>query len=363
LQGRGFEDDDKKEGDEMRSVVITSTRTAAGKTTVGLGIGLNTAVKVGYFKPFGDHLVYTKKNLVDLDTTVFCEWLGIDRGSEECCLGFDPEKIMYRWNPDEIRGALKNEFDKVSAGSELMLVETGRNFSYGGIMGIDSVSLAQALGSDMLLVAEGGVDLIVDKVIAVSRCIENNAKLLGVVINKCEEAELQKIEELVKPHFERTGIRLLGILPRIPALERMSVELVKDKLKAKLVAGSEGLDNKVCKVLVGALSADRAMKMPAFHEENKLIITGGDRVDLIFASLNEDTSGIVLTNNILPHPKVMAKADELGIPILSVPMNTYDTSSIVDHIVAEIKPEESGKKELIKEMVGKGLDTDAIFRG
>ena len=50
--------------------------------------------------------------------------------------------------------------------------------------------------------------------------------------------------------------------------------LAKLKLKAKLVAGSEGFENIVDKVLVGALGADHAMKMSEFHYKNKLIITG-----------------------------------------------------------------------------------------
>ena len=45
----------------MKSLTITSTRTAAGKTTVSLGIALNTDKKIGYYKPYGDHLVYSKR--------------------------------------------------------------------------------------------------------------------------------------------------------------------------------------------------------------------------------------------------------------------------------------------------------------
>ena len=345
----------------MRSIVVTSTRTAAGKTTVGLGVALNSTLECGYFKPFGDHLIYSKKNLVDLDMLVFRDWLDITEGPEECCLGFDPEKITTRWNQTEIEGALSKNYETASCGKELMFVETARNYSYGGIMGIDSVSLAETLDSDMLLVAEGSVDLIVDKVVAVSRCIEGHARLIGVIINKCEERDRLAIEELAMPIFDRMGIELIGILPRQPMLERIRIELVMNKLNAKLVAGSEGLENCVERILVGALSADRAMKMPEFHLSNKLIITGGDRVDLIYASLNEDTAGIVLTNNILPHQKVMAKADELHVPILSVPMDTFATSNTVKNMVAEIRPEDKDKRDLIKDMIAKELDLKKIF--
>ncbi len=345
----------------MRSLLITSTRKAAGKTTVGLGIALNSAVKCGYFKPLGDHLVYSKKSLMDLDATVFREWLGLDKDVETSSLGFDPGKIMSHWNLEELDIVLKERYDSMAKGVDLMLVETGCNYSYGGMMGMDSITLANKFGADMLLVAGGGVDLVVDKVLAVSRCLENNARLLGVIINKCDDDERTRMEEEVVPILDEAGIEVLGILPRERMLELVGIDHILDKLGAKLVAGSEGLENIVDKVLVGALSADRALAMPTFHQKNKLIITGGDRVDLIFASLNEDTSGIVLTNNILPHPKVMAKADELRIPLMSVPMDTYTTAKAVFNIIAEIGPSDTDKKHLIKEMVSRELDIKRIL--
>ncbi len=345
----------------MRNLLITSTRTAAGKTTVGLGIALNSAVKCGYFKPLGDHLVYSKKSLVDLDSTVFREWLGLDKEVETSSLGFDPEKIMSHWNPEELDGVLKERYDRMAGGMDMVLVETGCNYSYGGMMGMDSITLAKKFGADMLLVADGSVDHVVDKVLAVSRCLENNARLVGVVINKCGKEERARMEEEAIPVLNKSGIEVLGILPRERLLEQVDIELILEKLKAKLVAGSEGLENIVDKTLVGALSADRALAMPTFHQRNKLIITGGDRVDLIFASLTEDTSGIVLTNNILPHPKVMAKADELRIPLMSVPMDTYTTAKAVFKIIAEIGPSDTDKKVLIKEMAARELDIKRIL--
>jgi BioD-like phosphotransacetylase family protein len=342
-------------------LVITSTRTAAGKTTVGLGIGLNTNLKLGYFKPFGDHLVYSKKCLADLDCIVYNEWLGLESSEEERCLGFDPEKITSHWIPEEISGVLKKMHDKTAEGKDMVFIETGCNFSYGGMMRLDSISIAKTLGADMLLVADGNVDLIIDKALAVSRCMENNARLTGVVINKCEDNQRTRLEEEGIQVLQKAGIDVLGILPRQPLLERIDIDQIINKLNAKLVAGTEGEKKPVDTVLVGALSADQAMKAPEFHQDNKLIITGGDRVDLIFASLDEETSGIILTNNILPHPKVMAKADEINLPILSVPMDTYTTAKAVHKMIADIDPSDTDKKELIKDMVAKEVNLKAIL--
>ena len=134
-----------------------------------------------------------------------------------------------------------------------------------------------------------------------------------------------------------------------------------EKLHAKLVAGANGLDKRIQKVMVGALSAYAALRMPAFQNEGKMLITGGDRVDLILVSLSEDTAGIILTNNVLPHPRILSKADQLNVPIMSVPMDTYTTAKMVEHIVAELMPDDIEKKELIKNLVKDGVMLDMIL--
>ncbi len=345
----------------MKSLTITSTRTAAGKTTVGLGIALNANVKCGYFKPYGDHLVYSKKDLNDMDAMVFQEWLNLSQGTLDCTLGYDSDKILSHWNSEELTGALKKRFDCAAEGMDIVLVESGRNYSFGGFMGMDSITLAETFDSEVLLVADGDVHLILDKVLAVQKCLEGRAKLKGIVINKVDIEYRERIENEVPPILDRAGIKLFGILPKQQILEQGNVELVLDKLNAKLVAGSEGLDNPIDTVQVGALSANQAMRMPTFYHENKMLITGGDRVDLIFASLNSDTAGIILTNNILPHPKIMAKADDMNIPIISVAMDTYATAKAVDNIISEIRPDEEDKKLIITEMAKKELDIDGIL--
>ncbi len=345
----------------MKSLTITSTRTAAGKTTVGLGIALNTKLKCGFYKPYGDHLVYSKKNLHDLDAMVFHNWLGMDNIVLESTLGFDADKIISHWNHKELDSVLKRNYEAVRAKHDLTIVETARNYSFGGHMDMDSISLAQKFDSEILLVAEGDVSLILDKVLAIAKCAENIAKFKGIVINKVSEEDWDKVKIEVPPVLERKGIKLLGMLPKHPELEWGHMRLVLEKLNAKLIAGGDGIGKVVKTVQVGALSAEQAMKMPNFFRENKVLITGGDRIDLIYACLAPETAGIVLTNNILPHPKVIAKADDMDIPILSVHMDTYSTAKAVEKIIAEISPDEVDKRELIKNMAKKELDLDAIL--
>ena len=141
-------------------------------------------------------------------------------------------------------------------------------------------------------------------------------------------------------------------------------EEIVGKVRSCKVLAVDGCFNECARKSVERVGAEvtEAIHVWKFHQENKLVITGGDRLDLIFASLSAETAGLLLTNNIVPHHKVMVKADELGIPILSVPMDTYTTAKAVHKMIADIVPTDIEKKDLIKEMVGKKLKIAAILR-
>ena len=346
----------------MKKLIITSTRTHAGKTTIGAGIALNADMKCGYFKPLGDKPVYTKKTLLDRDTEVFNEWLGLDIDPNDCCIGFEHEKIRSSCQLEGASQTLIDKFEKVSAGKELMIIESGRNFTFGSSLCMDADSLGNTLGGDIILVTEGDARLIIDKVIAAAKVFRStDSKLAGVIVNKVSEEDEYMLDEDIIPALDEENVNYLGHVPLHPELEKARTALVVEKLHAKLVAGANGLDKRIQKVMVGALSADAALRMPAFQNEGKMLITGGDRVDLILVSLSEDTAGIILTNNVLPHPRILSKADQLNVPIMSVPMDTYTTAKMVEHIVAELMPDDIEKKELIKNLVKDGVILDKIL--
>jgi len=81
---------------------------------------------------------------------------------------------------------------------------------------------------------------------------------------------------------------------------------------------------------VGAMSGDAPPALPLFRIQNKLAITGGDRSDMIVAALESSTSGIVLTNNIIPPQNIIAKAADKNVPLLLVPYDTFRTAKQID---------------------------------
>jgi hypothetical protein len=341
-----------------KTVVVTSTRTSAGKTTVGLGAALAAqGTKIGYLKPFGDRLVYKKKHLLDADAVLFRSVLGAPGAPEGHCLGFDYELLWRQSQRTDMSKELKRHLKAVSAGRDLVLVESGFNFSYGRWAHLDAVSLAKALGADMLLVADGDPGIVYDKCSVFNDCAHDaGLKLNGVVINKIPKNWTEKMKWAADALADEFSMDVLGMVPELPEIGRLTMETVADKLSAKLLAGSRGLPCTVQRVRVGAMSAESAIAQRAFHEPGKLIITGGDRVDFILLSLESDTAGIILTGGVVPHSNILAKAEEVGVPILSVPTDTYTTAKMVERIVPEVRPDEEGKIAEIQKGIVRHVD-------
>ncbi|MHB9098682.1 MAG: AAA family ATPase, partial [Syntrophales bacterium] len=49
----------------MDTIVVTSLRQSAGKTSIIIGITKSLNKKIGYIKPFGERFLYRKKRLWD----------------------------------------------------------------------------------------------------------------------------------------------------------------------------------------------------------------------------------------------------------------------------------------------------------
>jgi len=318
----------------MKKIIITSLEKRAGKTTVALALALKANRKIGYFKPIGDNPLYKEKKIIDYDTFLFKEVFGIDAWPREMCLGLHHSKILHFY-PD-VKKEFMKRMEKISQGKELFIIEGGEYPWSGASLGLDVFSISKEIGGKIIFVVSGDYYNILDEISHIKNLgIEN---LKGVILNMIDEFNEEIIEEI-----ESKGVKFLGYLPKIKKLKGVKVRYIAEKLFAKVVAGENGLDNYVENVFIAALSAPEIKRHPDFKKKNKLIITGGDRTDVIMACIEDGTSGIILTNNIVPSANILARANEKGIPLLSLRPDTYTVAKLVENIQPVILPEEKDK--------------------
>jgi BioD-like phosphotransacetylase family protein len=344
-------------------ILIASTRTSAGKTVVGLGLGLLARAagrRVGYCKPLADRVAARGAALYDRDAELFRAALAIPERVEELSLIYDYATLIEDRRGEDLRQAVLERVANLSAGKELLLIEGPRNYSYGSLLGLSVGELGAALRSPILLVANGGLGVVVDKALAASYSVRSHgAELLGVVINGIPEAEREEMSEVAQPALEERGLEVLGVVPRVEELALLTPRQVAEALNARVLAGEEGLDQRVDNILVGAMTIDQALRGLRRYR-NVALITGGDRADMQIAAFEISTSCLILTGGVYPDQIVISKADDLKIPVLLVPDDTYTTAQRVEAVEPRLSPEEE-KLGLIKQLVGEHVAWEGLL--
>lgn len=343
----------------MKKVLIASTRAGAGKTNLIVGLAKNLGTDFGYMKPLGDRLIYRKKRLWDHDSSVITGLFPIEQYPEDISLGFIHSKLMYMYDQETTEERLKEMVKNVSQGKDMVLIEGGRDLKYGISVFLDPVTVARTIDARLVVVVPGDSEEMLDDIFFLKKFYDiEGLDFAGVVINKVPD--VQDLKDTFLESFEKWGIPILGVIPNEPDLLTTTVEHLATKLFAKIITGEGSLDKSYKNVFVAAMSTERAQRNPLFSKEKKVIITSGDRSEMILAALESDTSAIVLTNQILPSSSIISKAQMKGIPLLLVPLDTFEAAREIEKIEPLLLKNDETKAELVAEMVKRYVDIDKI---
>lgn len=344
----------------MDKLIIASMHENAGKTGVIVGLAKALDRKIGYMKPLGDRLLYRKKLLWDQDASVITSIFGLVENPMDMSLGFDHSKLRFMYNEKSTREKLNQAISHVGTDKEVLFVESGKDVYYGISVYLDALSLAEHIGGKLILVVSGDEDAVLDDLTFVKKRMDmSQIEFGGVIINKLHDVE--NFENTYLDSVTKMGINVLGMIPYTRDLTRFSVGYLADRLFARVVAGANGLNGVVQNVLVGAMTADAAIKKPDIKFEDSLVITGGDRSDMIVYALESKAVGIILTNNILPPSNIISQASERQIPLLLVNTDTYETAKQIDDLQPLLSKSDSTKVDLWEKLVREHVNVEKLI--
>jgi BioD-like phosphotransacetylase family protein len=346
----------------MEKVIIASMRKSAGKTSTIVGIAGAAKKRFGYMKPFGERMLYRKKRLWDYDSSLITSLFGLKEDPVDMSIGFDHSKLRYMYDEEGTRQKLLETMARVGSDRDILFIEGGRDLSYGISVNLDTISLAKYTGGKLFIVVSGDGDSILDDLFFIKKHVNlAGVNLSGVIINKVQN--LGEFEGTHLPVIRKMGLQVLGVLPYRSELTYFTVSYLADRLFAKVLCGEEGLTRVVKNIVIGAWSANVFLQNPLFKKENKLVITGGDRTDMILASLESDTSAIILTNNILPPSHIISKASEKSIPLLMVFSDTYQTAKQIESLEPLLTREDTDKVEWLTGFFREKVDLQSVIGG
>ncbi|MCK4304044.1 MAG: AAA family ATPase [Candidatus Eisenbacteria sp.] len=344
----------------MRRLIIASMRGSAGKTSVIVGLGRAIEKKIGYLKPFGDRLLYRKKRLWDYDAALVANIFGLKDNPEEMSVGFDHSKLRFMYDKKSTKEKLLEMLSHIESDKDFVCIEGGRDMAHGMSVHLDAVALAKYVDATLVIVISGDEGTILDDAAFIKNHLDlEGIRFGGVIINKVHDIE--DFKSTYVAGIEELGTPVLGVIPYAKELTSLSLGFLSEALFAKLIAGEEGLDRVVRNIFVGAMSTDAALRNPFFGKEDKLVITPGDRSDMILAAMEAGAVGIVLTNNIFPPSNIISMAAERKVPLLLVPTDTFQTSKQVDDLERLLTKDEPQKIELLGRLARENIDLKAVI--
>lgn len=157
------------------------------------------------------------------------------------------------------------------------------------------------------------------------------------------------------------------VLPCDSALGNPTMSDVLNWLKATVVYGQDRLETLVEDYLIAAMQVNNFL---TYIEDGHLVITPGDRADIVLASLASrqssaypNISGILLTGGIELAPSVVRLVDGwsgVPVPILSVQHNTYKTLQILKDLHGRIAATDNRKINAALGHFERSVDTVAL---
>ena len=343
----------------MKKIVVSSIRSNAGKTSIIAGIiSLIKDKKFAYAKPLGDRLIYRKKRSWDYDASLMVNLLQrqgeLEGHYEKITLGFDHSRLKYIYDQEGIEKALSEIVTDIGGNNDVLFIESGKDLASGAYLNLDPVSIAKYIDGSLVIVVSGDSDSVIDDIKFIEQYVKiKDVKFGGVIINKINDVE--DFENSYTQIIKDMGIDVIGILPYNEQLTYFTLGFLAEKLLARVLAGEENLRNVVKNIIIGKpLTAEQPLSAkPSLHEGNQLVITGGDKSDMILAALERDTAGIIITNDIVPHQNIISRANERGIPILLVGMDTFKTAKTIDDMEALLKKDDTEKIQLLSQLIKK----------
>jgi hypothetical protein len=343
----------------MNKVIIASLRRNAGKTTVMVGLAKALNKKIGYLKPFGDRLIYNKKRLWDYDSALIASTFALSENPEDMSIGFDHSKLRYMYDEKITREKVTELAANMSQGKDILFVEGGQDLAYGISVYLDAVSLARYLNGNLVIVISGDENTVFDDITYVKKNMDlGGVAFKGIIINKVQNME--DFKDTYLPQIQKIGVPVLGVIPFQKDLTYFSVSYLSERLFAKVVTGEEHLNRTVKNIFIGAMSVNAALQQPLLKKEGILMITGGDRTDMILVALDYQVAGIILTNNILPPAHIISKATERKVPLLLVTYDTYETARRIDSMEPLMTRDDKQKIELLGKLIQENVNIQEI---
>ncbi len=357
---------------DNKAIYIATTEPDSGKSIVSLGLMqslLGRAAKVGYFRPIIDDF---KPGEIDNHFNTVSTYFKLDIKFEDA-YAFTRSEIVRKTNENkdgEIISRIIEKFKAMEERFDFVLIEGTGFTGEGSIKEFDiNVLIAKNLGVPAIIMASG-IGKTLDEFVgnlqmAFDSFRDKGVEVLAVIANKVEPQNKTLVVSELEKYLPSKVI--VGAIPLNPVLANPSIKEIVETLDAKVLFGEAFINNQAGNYSVGAMQLHNYL----LHlKENALVITPGDRADIILGALQANISdnypsisGIVLTAGLIPENSIIKLIEGLSdvVPIISVQGGTFSVTNSLGSIKSQIYAENTEKITLSIKDFEKHIKVDALI--
>ena len=319
------------------NLYVTATEERSGKSVIVLGIMqmlLNQLHRVAFFRPIiNDHV----EEKPDHDISLISDHFNLEQEYETCygCTLKKAYELINSGREDDLHDLILQKYREIADEYDFVLIEgtdfRGQDTTFESEINGD---IAANLGAPVLLISSGRKKTVEEMIRQVQVSIDSHKEkgliLISSIINRAPEGLTSQILSDIRRKYHPDEGLPFYVIPENPALANPSVGDVNRWLNGSIMYGAAALNTVVGDYVVAAMRVENFLE---YITPGCLVITPGDRHDIILASLSArsstsypEVSGIVLTGGLVPSDNVRRLIEGWSgkpVPIICVKGHTY----------------------------------------
>lgn len=356
-------------------IFVAATQQNDGKTTTSLGLfsALQKRLgRIGFIKPVGQRFVEIEGKRIDEDSVLMDQTFSVHTPLEAMSpIAVEPDftrRYIENSNHEFLVRRIQNSFDRAAWEKDFVIAEGTGHAGVGSVFDLSNARVAKLLASKVILITGGGIGRPIDE-IALNKALfdKEGVELVGVILNKILPDKFEYVRDFARRGFERLGIDLLGAIPEEPILSNATLGQIAKTTRGTFLNGKNRSRRRVQKVIIGAMNSGHAMQ---YFKHGTLIITPGDREDVILAALSASTlsehdgqtiAGLVLCGDLEPSPPILELLQHSEVPAIATPLDSYSVASSIHSMTVKTLPGDVEKIDKIQTLVERYVEIDRLL--
>jgi phosphate acetyltransferase len=354
------------------SLYISTTESGSGKILIALGIieyFLRKTTKIGFFRPIiPDSFGEGKDADIDFILTHF----DLDQTYEEAFAWHYREisDLMGHKKWDKILDRIISKYKALEQKFDFILCEGSDYLGESSAFEFNlNTEIVKNLGCPSLILGNAFHNSVEDAITPIEIAFDayraRSCPVAGIIINKVDSDRVLELKTVLEQEYSAHDC-LLAVIPYLKKLDSPKVKDIVEQLKAEVLYGHPRLDNLVSGYVVAAMQMQHAL---GWFQEDSLVVTPGDRGDMIIGALQANQSsnyphlaGLLLSTGFKPEPAIAKLLDGLPDlpPILSVKTDTFTTATRLQEVYSTLKPTDYEKINLIIQLFNENIQIDTL---